>query len=335
MRKFSIYIFIFMLLISYVFAAGKLLLPSNKNIQYVGRWDKCSTVNYHSYWGGAYFKIKFRGNELNIKLAAQANVYVKIDNRKMVLFKNDPGWIKISPDILDKSVHNVKVIAKFQNDEIQLEGISLNKGAKLLKPEAEKFWLEFIGDSITSGDKISSGNTSAYPWLIGEFLHTAHTQISYCGITLVDGYHYGYEGSPKIGMESAYLNLKEPNHKNNLEWSFQNHPNVIAINLGTNDHNLMVGPELFKQTFTQLMRHIRFIHPTTQIMILVPFNQSYHQETCDVIAKESTVDSKLTKVETQNWLSEGDFVDGTHPTDEGHVKVAQKLEKLIEPFLIK
>ena len=333
MNKLFIFILISTLceLSSSAFAGEKIIQPNNKNIQYVGRWDKSDKGSYHSYWGGAYFNFKFRGNAISLKLEKTVDIYVILDKGKPILFKNVKGWVKITPDSLAFKTHEIKVIARFQNDEIVLSGFNLNENGKLLKSKKKNIWIEFIGDSITSGDRTSLGNISAYPWLCGDSLNVNHTQISYCGIPLVDGYHYNYEGAPEIGMESAYLNLKQPNQVYNPEWKFQNDsPDIIVINLGTNDHNLKVDSGLFQQTFTQFIRNIRFIYNQSQILILIPFNQSYDKEIGEMILQESKNDTRLKIIDTKGWLESSDFTDGTHPTDKGHSKISEKLIPIIK-----
>lgn len=159
MNKF--FFFISILLIANVpeVAACKFISPKNKDIQYVGRWDKSNANDYHSYLGGAYFGIKFFGDQINIKLAVPVNIYVKLDDVPTVLFRKASGWVKITPDSLSNITHHLQVIAKFQDDEIQLEGLSVKKEGKLLKPDKKNFLAEFFGDSITSENRTSKGNT--------------------------------------------------------------------------------------------------------------------------------------------------------------------------------
>ena len=315
-------------------ADAKLISPNNKHIQYVGRWDKSDANNYHSYWGGAYLTIKFRGNEVNIKLSAPVNIYVKVDDGPMILFKNVSGWVKITPDSLSNSFHHLQVIAKFQDDEIQLEELYLNGNGKLLKPDKKNWLVEFIGDSITSGDRTSKGNTSAYPWLCGEALDLKHTQISYCGIPLTDGYHFNYKGAPEIGMESVYFKLKQPNNHPDLDWDFKNYtPKIIVINLGTNDASLGVPPNLFQEHYTQFIKRIRTIFPKTIIAVLIPFKSSYQSEIEDMFHKDFSGDQRVKIIETNGWLKPSNTTDGTHPTDEGHVLIAKKLSVIIKGYL--
>jgi hypothetical protein len=334
MNKLFIFILISTLceLSSSAFAGEKIIQPNNKNIQYIGRWDKSEKGVIRSYWGGAYFNLKFRGNALSLKLDKSVDIYVILDSGKPILFKKANGLIKITPDTLSKNTHLLKVVARFQNDEIVLTGLTLNNGGKLLNPEKRKFWVEYIGDSITSGDRTSKGNISAYPWLCSEVLGVNHTQISYCGIPLVNGFHYNYKGAPEIGMESAYLNLKQPNN-NSPEWDFSEaSPNLLVINLGTNDNNLKVDTTLFKQTYTQFIRNLRFIHQNAVIMVLIPFNQVYKNQIEELVTKETERDKNLNFISTEGWLTASDFVDGTHPTDLGHQKISDKLTPIIKSY---
>lgn len=314
-----------------VLAANKLIKPTDENIEFVGRWDKSNPNNYHSYWGGAYFKIKFKGNKLVINLAKSVNIYVKIDNNPEVLYAKANGSLKITSDLLSDEVHEVQVISKFQDDEIELNGLEMNSEGELLKAEKSNQWVEFIGDSITSGDKTSKGNTSAYPWLVGDSLKIKHTQISYCGIPLVSGKYYDYLGSPKIGMESAYFNLMQPNHQPNINWNFgQKIPDLIVINIGTNDIWLGVTASDFQSRYTLFIQKIREKLPKVNIALMIPFSGAYQNEIRDMIRNSFPSDPQIKIIETQGWLTSADFADGSHPTDNGHIKVANKLIAIIK-----
>ncbi len=37
-------------------------------------------------------------------------------------------------------------------------------------------------------------------------------------------------------------------------------------------------------------------------------------------------------IDTTGWLGKSDFVDGVHPTEAGHMKVAQRLAPLLRPL---
>jgi hypothetical protein len=311
------------------------IFPNNKRIEYVGRWDKSDSGNYHSYWGGAYFEIKFYGQQVNLKFSAPVNVFVKIDHHQEILYLKANGLIQITPDTLGNGVHEIQVIAKFQNDEIQLAGLFLNEGAKLLKPQKRNKWVEFIGDSITSGDRTSKGNISAYPWLTGELLNVKHTQISYCGITLTNGYHYQYKEAPKIGMDSAYFNLKQPNSQppNLIYHTKQEQPNLIVINLGTNDSHLNVPSSIFESHYINFIDSLRRTNPKSTIALLMPFNGAYQNEILDMVHDHFSSWTNLKVIETKGWLKPDDFSDGTHPKDKGHEIIAGQLTGILKAYL--
>jgi hypothetical protein len=107
MNKLFIFILISTLceLSSSAFAGEKIIQPNNKNIQYIGRWDKSEKGVIRSYWGGAYFNLKFRGNALSLKLDKSVDIYVILDSGKPILFKKANGLIKITPDTLSKNTH--------------------------------------------------------------------------------------------------------------------------------------------------------------------------------------------------------------------------------------
>jgi hypothetical protein len=70
--------------------------------------------------------------------------------------------------------------------------------------------IEFIGNSITTGDGTTSSDVSAFPWLTREALSCDHTQIFYNGITLVNGYYLTYAGAPTVGMSVSFFKQRTP-----------------------------------------------------------------------------------------------------------------------------
>ena len=52
---------------------------TDKNILYVGRWDKSDNTVFHSYWTGAYLRVNFTGKSIGIKLRSNTSLVVSID----------------------------------------------------------------------------------------------------------------------------------------------------------------------------------------------------------------------------------------------------------------
>jgi hypothetical protein len=52
-----------------------------------------------------------------------------------------------------------------------------------------------------------------------------------------------------------------------------------------------------------------------------------------VNARISAGDAQVHFVDTSDWLTVGDYVDGAHPTDGAHLKIAEKLSAVLRPYL--
>lgn len=324
-------------------AALALLVPigtqipaSDPNIDYVGRWDKSDPSLYHSYWGGAYFRVRFTGTSIRLKLAAPAVVFVNIDGHDEKLPWEISGTVALNERPLKDGPHTLTVASYFQTSEIPLQGLILDRGAETLPPETHKPLIEFVGDSIACGDKTSRLNLSAYPWLTGEALGCEHTQIAQCGITLSDGYVQWFPNAPKRGMQIQYFLQKEPNLNPNPAWDFRAYiPNVVVINLGTNDGLLHVPPKLFEQNYRGFLQQIREKYPNTVVAAMRPVNGAYAEQIAAAVAGTSEDDDHIHYIDTTGWLTPGsDFApDGYHPSDEGQRKIAARLTPIIRRYL--
>lgn len=307
------------------------------NIQYIGRWDKSNATVFHSYWGGAYFKVSFTGKTVQIKLASAVNIYVSIDGKEDVKYTEANGIVNLTLTDLEGETHTLRVAANYTGDEIQFQGLLLDKGGKTLK-QPKKGIIEFIGNSITSGQTTTKNNLSSFAWLTGESLDVDHTQISQPGITLVDGYRYDANWAPKHGQSVQYFLLKQPNNEENPSWNFKTYtPKLIVINLGTNDHNLRVPNDVFQKTYVDFLANVRSKFPSCEILVLQTFGGFYTEETETAVKQHiDKGETKMHYISTEGWVSKDvDLPDGTHPNDEGHVKIAKKLKIILREYLVK
>ncbi len=307
---------------------------SDTNIEYIGRWDKSDKKKYHSYWGGAYFRVSFTGKAVKLKLSGSVNIYIDMDDQGPVKYKNVDGIVNITANPLKDGIHNLLVAANYAGDEIKFQGLILELGSQTI-PQPNKDIMEFIGNSITTGQKTTKGNLTAYPWLTGEFFECDHTQISHPGITLVDGYSYDGNWAPLRGQSVQYFLLKQPNQELNQAWDFNIYtPKVIVINLGTNDHNLEVPKTIFQSVYFTFLKDIRDKYADAEIFVMRTFAGYYEQETKNVVNQRIRAnDTKIHYIDTSNWLLvPEDYTDGTHPNDAGHLKVAKNLLPILQPY---
>jgi lysophospholipase L1-like esterase len=315
-------------------AAGDLTDP---NITYVGRWDKSNSATYRSYWNGSYLSTKFTGTTVKVKVAEQTVLTAIVDGVPTTYW-NVSGTVNLTSTPLASGTHTLKILAQYENVELPLQGLVLDAGATTVQPDPLPL-VEFVGDSITTGVTTTNVVLSDYAWLTGERLSADHTQVSYPGITLADGYHYSSNTFP--GMESLYFKLWQANRcpdvacTGNPAWNFANYTaKLVVVNLGSNDINNSVPSATFQSRYTGFLQNIRAKYPNADIFALRTFGGFYQAETqAAVNARVSAGDAKVHYIDTTGWLASGDFSDGLHPNDGGHVKVSNRLLPVLLPYL--
>lgn len=298
------------------------------NIKYIGRWDKTSsTTMYKSYWTATYLKTSFTGRTVKLKLAIAVNIYVSIDGGSDVLYTGARGTFNLTPTPLAAGTHTLRVAVRSGN--IEFQGLVLDAGAQTVAPNFSSRLIEFTGDSITAGYTDSKLALSDYGWLVGEQLHTEHTQIAQSGICLV-----AQTGCYSMGTQ--YFKLGGIHDTNTPDWNFANYQaSAVVINLGTNDNGHGVTKPTFQAAYTTFMRNIRAKYPHAAIFAFETLRQVYVPETqAAVKALNASGDNNVYFVSTAGWLTAGDYsADGGHPNDQGQMKISAKLSPIIAKVL--
>lgn len=304
------------------------------NIQYVGRWDFSNSQQYVSYWCGAYIKVNFTGKTVKVRTGAWSNFYAKIDNGPWVLYKDAGDIINLTPTPLASGTHTlVFTQAKDYDYDFRFMGLILDAGAVTKKPVAESYLIEWIGDSITTGYLTDNASVSSYPWHLSEKLGVAHTQIAYPGIALVTSHDHGN------AMDQHYYKLQPPNYPNAPLWDFTKYtPQMVVLNIGTNDRDYNDSDSVFQDTFVKLLVGIRSKFPQAQIFVMRTFLGIRVEPTVAAVqARIAAGDLKLHYINTEGWLtpSTSDYLeDNLHPSKAGHQKVADKLAEVLAPYAV-
>jgi lysophospholipase L1-like esterase len=320
----------------FVHAATSVGSPTDPNIKYVGRWDTSSSTVAISYWGGAYLKTAFTGTTVKIKLGVAANIFASIDGKADVLYKAANGTVNLTPRALSTGTHTLRVASKFQSDFIQFQGLILDPGAKTVAPTLSTKLIEFVGDSITAGTKDSKLALSDYAWLVGEQLHTEHTQIAQGGICLIDAIHCYVPNDGTIGMSRQFFKLQTVAFPNSPNWDFTRYQaSAVVINLGTNDNTRGLSDTTFQAVYVTFIKNIRAKYPHASIFVLRTFGGYKATPTLAAVRAVNTAgDKNVHYVNTTGWLVRSDFAsDGLHPTDSGQMKVANDLAPILRPYL--
>ena len=220
--------------------------------------------------------------------------------------------------------------------------------------------IEFIGDSITCGygvdgqfgkDTFKTANenvTRSYSYLTAEMLDADYSMVCYSGHGIISGYtsndqpmtgqlvprFYG-----QVGHCSAVL---EGRHKMQDDlWNFARQPDLIVINLGTNDssytQNDSEKQKAFSAAYTEFLKTVREKNPDAAILCTLGI---MGQTLCDAVDlavenyKSETGDTniRVMRFDMQSEEEDGVVVDW-HPSAATYQKAADKLCAFIREWL--
>lgn len=271
-------------------AAGSEHFDLRKHARYIGRLDWTDPKGPILSWAGSSIAIRFQGSaiDLNMIISERADSWldIRLDGgapRKYHVGE-DGGVLTIARGLDNTVEHTIEIYKRTEAmfGTIQFLGVSLPEGGMFLTPPPHlKRKIEIIGDSISagSGNEGKNGdpniaehenNSSAYGTIAARALDAEHHTIAVSGIGLTVNY-----GDERVNtMKDQYERLN-PLHSES-KWVFENWiPDVVVINLGTNDNNYTIERDYFIRTYTSFVSRIRNRYGSAAIfMTLGPFQTS-------------------------------------------------------------
>ncbi|USX56316.1 SGNH/GDSL hydrolase family protein [Lentzea sp. HUAS12] len=309
-------------------SADTVVTPTNPNIKYFGRWNTASPSAHVSEWAGAYLVTGFTGSTVKLRQRDPIDFFVSIDGGPDVVYVNRSGTVDVTPRDLRSGNHTLRVsyrpVAGSYRGDAVFGGLVLGTGERTFAPAVPSKIIEFIGDSITVGQRSSKQALTAYGWLTGEKLKMGHTQIAVGGACL----HPAADGC--LSMREGFLRTGLP--VNSPQWSFSRYrAGAVVINLGTNDVGHRVSRQDFQASYLILLRRVREKYPDAAIFALQTFRGRYAAETQAAVREMAgTGDRNVVFVNTEGWIDPAtDTADGVHPNDTGHRKIADRLAPVI------
>ncbi len=273
-------------------AHTSLYLPDNDKIRYTGRIDFSNPQKPRLIGSGAYFMIKFRGDNCTILLEDQS-LYDNHNYISVVIDGIYQGRIKVSKDKTEylaaanlKRKNHILLVCKdteSQNGYIDLSGIVCNKILRIKKNMSRK--IEFIGNSITCGMGL---DMSEIPCDSGEWFDQHNAYLTYGPLTArrlkADWLLSSVSGigmtrnwnSPGPIMPEVYNKTYLNKDSSSLWDSCIYTPDLVSICLGTNDFSDGDGsyerPELdsaeFVKAYISFIGTVRSKYPDAQICCL-------------------------------------------------------------------
>lgn len=306
------------------------ILPDDPNIRYFGRWDTRDASAYSTSWGGTYFKVNFTGTTVKLNAGSSVSFYAMIDGVERH-YTGVNGTVNLTPVPLSPGTHTLMIATPYTDQSLVFKGLIIDEGASVAAPPVGAKTIEFTGASIIAGYLLPKQALSDYGWLAAEKLGYEHTQIAQSGMGLVDQWSGGSYIANKAGLSKQFFKLKNADSGDDTAYDFSGpEPDMVVINVGTNDKNFNVPSDMYQSAYTEFLAGIRSKYPNAELYAQRLFNGVYAAETqAAVNARQAAGDSKVHYIDTTGWLSDADYIDGTHPNESAHVKLADKLAAIL------
>ncbi len=319
--------------------------PPAPAIHYVGRHDDSDPGHVRMGWSGVGAVFRFNGTGASVRLDDKAKYFtVVLDGLVQPPLATTPGEQSYPlAQGLAPAEHTIELYRRTEGSFGPTVLLGVDIEGELLAPPPVQRRIEIIGDSITCG----YGNEGTDPCNF-----SAETENHYLTYGAVAARAVGAELSTVAwsgkGMVNNYgddVNEPMPEIYDRLlasdgaPWSFAWQPDVVVINLGTNDFSTGGDPPegVFVPAYVQFMAHLREVYPDAFILAIAP---SLFGNEADMVAGylQSAVDARhmagdpevgFADVNVQ-WIGAG--CNG-HPSVATHAAMGAKLAETLQAQL--
>lgn len=246
-------------------------------------------------------------------------------------------------------------LSESANSIFGLKNLKVESKGGIKPTENKELMIEFIGDSITCGygvdDEVKEHHfststedaTKAYAYKAAMLLDADYSLVSYSGHGIISG--YTGTGKKQTGQLLPKLynflgncyNTADGTSMKSVMWNFETYtPDIIVINLGTNDNSYVKSDaektQEFKDGYYAFIEQVREKNPDAAIICALG---TMGGELARAI--NETVDSYNTATNDNNvyflklptQVASDGYAADWHPTEASHEKAAQKLVDFI------
>ena len=336
---------------------GRVVKASDERIQYIGRISfadkEAPTFNYP----GIQIIAAFQGTSLRMIAKPQSGYFMaQIDGAEpfKVNFSSPRDSIISLATALPYGVHEVKLMYIMEGYERMPEfwGFVLDSGCDLVTPKPlPDRKIEFIGNSITCGygnecmnqaehfDYSTENHYYSYAAMTARALNAQHHATARSGI----GVYRNYNG-PKTGNKDCMPTEYEYTlyQRKAEKWDFNRfQPDVICINLGTNDLSTPnYDLKLLRKAYVSFIQMVRSHNPQSKIVMLTGTmlgekEVKIQKEILDSVVKEYNNQGDQEIYRFDMTPQTGDLYYGAdwHPSYWQHEKMAGELTAFLRSLM--
>jgi len=245
----------------------------------VGRFDPSSTAGPRMAWTASTLKANFQGTSISARLSSTGDNWynVIIDNAVKAPVNVSAGTTATFSLATGLSAgnHTVELVKRTEasTGDVQFLGFTVGGGSLLAPPAAAARRIEFIGDSITCGYGNEGANQYqgfttknengylAYGSITARALNADQITVAWSGKGMIRN----YGGNTTDPLPAVYRRILPYNTTllwNTSQWI----PQVVVINLGTNDYSVGIPDKnTFTTAYLNFVKQIRSQYTTAHI----------------------------------------------------------------------
>ena len=209
------------------------------------------------YWSGSGLEMRVRATTLEIEIDCAYSdrkpyLSFEVDGLRAQTFSPLPGLhdYNVFLNLSGEKTHTVRVIKEtqpFGDPAERLRIMRFRTDGKLMPPPARRRKIEFIGDSLTSGEGARGPKSfmewvpmafcasDSYPRVAADLLRADYQVISQSGWGIV----CGWDNDPKHNVPSIYGDVCALTAGGKVPYDFSFQPDTVVIALGANDSNAL------------------------------------------------------------------------------------------------
>lgn len=319
--------------------------PPEPAIHYVGRFDDSDPGHVRMGWSGAGAVFRFAGTGASVTLDDAGRYFtVVVDGAVQPTLATTPGeqTYPLAAGLPDGE-HTIELYRRTEGSFGPTVLLGVDIDGELLAPPPVTRRIEIIGDSITAG----YGNEGNDPCSFSA--ETENHYITYGSIAARNlgaelhavawsgkGIIYNYGDDKQDPLPTLYDRTIAVEQ---AAWDFSWQPDVVVVNLGTNDFSTGDDPpeELYVGEYVDFLTHLRTVYPDAYQLILAPslwgdevaLVAGYLESVVDQRHAAGDPDVGFADINVQ-WIGAG--CDG-HPSAATHEAMATRLTEELQARL--
>ena len=341
---------------------------TSENVKLLGR-TYFDTDKLYCALSGTGVEFTFTGTKCSITVAGDsnsANAGMADNHARVGVYVNGE---RVIDDMVDNKEEVYEVFKSDTPQEVTVSLVKLSEspmstiaitdikvtGTQIKPAENKEKLIEFIGDSITCGYGIDDPDkahhfstktedaTKAFAYKTAQALGADYSLVSFSGYGIISGCSNGEDKVSEQALPQYYTKLGYSWAANgsfkpsDVEWDFSRQPDVIVINLGTNDDsytkNIEERQNEFRDAYTEFLKTVRSKNPNAKIVcafgIMGDRLFDKIQEAVNNYTTE-TGDSNISTLRFDVQQASDGYSADWHPSVTTHDKASQKLAEYVK-----